>query len=137
MLYPLVEIVRLEDNYPEGTFGALLISGVLFCFTLEPPDLGNARNISCIPPGQYECNRYVSLNQGTTYEICNVPNRSNVLFHAGNVVKDTEGCVLLGETQGKLRGNRAILNSGKTFTNFLNIMQPYDKFKLTIKEAWA
>lgn len=136
MMFPYVEIIRLEDNFTQGAFGAMMINGEVFCWTLEPPEYDNLKNFACIPPGQYECRRVVSPRFGTTYEICNVPGRSLIRFHAGNVVDDTHGCVLLGETQGKLRGDRAILNSGKTFLNFMNTMQSYEKFKLTIKEAW-
>lgn len=137
MILPCLDIIRLEDNFHRGTFGALLIAREVFCWTLEPPEFGNMKSFACIPAGQYECQRVVSPKFGTTYEICNVPYREHVLFHAGNVVQDTTACVLLAETQGKLRGNRAILNSGKTFTTFLNTMQPYEKFQLTIKEGWA
>ena len=137
MILPVVTIVRLEDSFQYGVFGTLLIGKEFFCITLEPPEYENKRNISCIPAGQYECERIMSPKFGTTYEICNIPDRDSVLFHAGNVVKDTIGCVLLAEHLGKLKGNRAILNSGRTFTEFLNVMQPYPKFNLTIREMWA
>ena len=137
MILPHIEIIRIEDNFQFGTFGVLLIQTEIFCVTLEPHEFSNKRNISCIPPGNYECERTVSLSFGTTYEINNIPDRDNVLFHAGNEVEDTEGCVIVAEKFGKLKGNRAVLNSGKTFTEFMNTMHPYEKFRLTIKEAWA
>lgn len=136
MIKPHLEIIRVEDSFQSGVFGMLLIGTEAFCMTLEPHEWGNVRNVSCVPPGQYECVRIISPKFGTTYEICNVPNRSHVLFHPGNRVEDTEGCVLLAEKLGKLRGDRAILNSGKTFMNFMNTMQSYPEFKLTIKEAY-
>jgi len=137
MILPTLTIVRLEDSFKYGVFGVLLIGKEFFCITLEPPEYENKRNFACIPPGQYECERVVSPKFGTTYEICYIPGRDAILFHAGNVVKDTSGCVILAERLGKLKGNRAILNSGKTFTDFLNVMQPHPKFDLTIKENWA
>jgi len=136
MINPYLEIYRLEDNFEYGVFGVLLINSEIFCVTLEPHDFANKPNISCIPSGQYECERIVSPKVGATYEICNIPDRDDVLFHAGNVIKDTEGCVILAEKFGKLRGDRAVLNSGKTFLNFLNVMLPYKQFKLRIKEVW-
>jgi len=137
MIKPHIEIIRVEDNYQYGVFGVMLIGNETFCMTLEPPEFENKKNFSCIPAGQYECVRIVSPKFGTTYEILNVPDRDDVLFHSGNRVEDTTGCVCLAEKLGKLKGDRAILNSGKTFTNFLNKMQSYPKFNLTIKEAWA
>jgi len=136
MILPNLKIVRVEDSFKYGVFGVLLIGGETFCMTLEPPEFENKKNFACIPTGQYECIRIMS-RFGTTYEILNIPDRNEVLFHPGNRVEDTEGCVLLGEKLGKLKGDRAILNSGKTFTTFLNTMQSYPEFKLTIKEEWA
>jgi len=136
MIKPCLKIIRAEDSYQYGTFGILLIGNETFCMTLEPPEFENMKNISCIPAGQYECVRIMS-RFGTTYEITNIPNRTEVLFHAGNRVKDTEGCICLAEKIGKLKGDRAILNSGQTFIDFMNKMQSYPEFRLTIKEAWA
>lgn len=138
MILPHIEIIRLEDNFPQGTLGALLIATRVFCWTLEPPIYDNKKNFACIPAGQYECKKKISQKfNRTVYEICNVPDRDLVEFHPGNTVQDTIGCVLLGETIGKLSGNRAVLNSGYTFTNFMNTLVYYDNLKLTIKEAWA
>lgn len=136
MLLPHVEIVRLEDAFPVGTFGSMLISSVYFCMTLEPPEFGNKKNVACIPPGQYECEKVVSQKFGTTYEICNIPGRDLVRFHSGFKVMDTRGCVILGRWID--RKNDAIMDSKATFTKFLNTVEnPHDKFRLTIKEAWA
>jgi len=132
-----VEIIRFEDSYQYGVFGVLLIGTEAFCMTLEPPEFENKKNFSCIPAGQYECVRIMSPNFGTTYEICNIQNRDHVVFHPGNKVEDTKGCPCLAEKLGKLKGDRAILNSGKTFRDFMNKMQSYPEFRLTIKEAWA
>ena len=133
---PLITIVRLEDNFQYGMFGVLLIQTEVFCVTLEPFEYGNRPFISCIPAGCYECERKVSFNHGTTYEIQNVPGRDDVLLHKGNKIEDTEGCVILAEKFGKLQGNRAILNSGSTFIRFMNEMNPYKNFNLIIKEIW-
>lgn len=137
MIKPVITIIRVEDSYQYGVFGILLIGGEVFCMTLEPPEFENKKNFACIPPGQYECVRILSPKFGTTYEILNIPDRNDVLFHPGNRVEDTIGCICLAEKLGKLRGDRAILNSGKTYTNFLNTMQSYPEFKLTIKESWS
>lgn len=113
-----LKIIRVEES-DQGTFGVMLINDVAFCVTLEPPDKDNQRDMSSIPPGAYTCRRVQSPRHGTTFEITHVPNRSHILFHAGNVVGHTKGCILLGQYFGKLRGERAVLNSGNTFRQFM------------------
>ena len=131
---PIVEILRIETCLSYGTFGILRIQKEAFCVTLEPPNFGNMQNVSCIPAGQYKCNRFRSAKFGDTFEIAHVPNRSGILFHAGNAVKETEGCVLLAQYFGKLRGDRAVLNSGLTFKMFMDRMAGVDSFSLTVAE---
>ncbi len=133
---PIVEIIRLEEHETYGTFGALRINKEVFCVTLEPSDELNARRISSIPAQQYNCQRHHSPRFGETFQVTRVPERSNVLFHGGNLAKHTEGCILLAEHYGKLKGERAVLNSGKTFTRFMSIMAGIDEFHLTIHERY-
>lgn len=130
----MLKIVRLEEA-DDGTFGALLIDNHVFCVTLEPPDFDNRQNISNIPPDKYICRRVDSPKYGETFEITYVPNRSHVLFHAGNIVKHTKGCILLARKWGVLSGNRAILNSGETFKNFMIKMTGTDECELEIIEV--
>jgi len=126
-------LIRLEKS-DQGTVGVLRLDGQAFCCTLEPPDRGNRQNISCIPCGKYTAIRKVSPKYGDTFEITGIPNRSHVLFHAGNLVKHTKGCVLLGQYFGKLKGNRAVLNSGHTFQAFMEQVEDASSFELEIKE---
>lgn len=141
-LIPTIRLIRVEENYDHGTFGVLLINSQLFSWTLEPKDEENKSNISSIPAQQYECKRYSSPKYPDTFEITNVPDRFNVLFHSGNTDDDTAGCILLGNTIGKLKGNRAILNSGNTFNEFRSTMKDMldlcksDSFHLTIVEKF-
>ena len=134
--YPVVEIVRLEENESYGTFGVLRIQKQVFCVTLEPADRFNMPEVSCIPAQQYVCRRHVSNRFGETFMVTNVPGRTGILFHPGNEVEDTAGCILLAEHYGKLHGDRAILNSGKTFKRFMEVMKGFDKFHLTILECY-
>lgn len=127
------KLIRLEQS-EQGTLGALMVDGSLFCCTLELPDRGNATNISRIPAGDYICSRVKSPKFGETFEILDVPGRSHVLFHAGNTHVDTHGCVLLGQYWGKLSGDRAILNSGQTFKSFMVNLANENDFKLSIEE---
>ena len=134
-LIPTVRLTRLEES-PQGTFGVLTICSQVFCVTLECPDKLNECNISSIPAQQYQCIRIHSPQFGETFEIVDVPGRSHVLFHAGNVAKHTEGCVILAQYFGKLYGDRAVLNSGNTFRKFMETMKDIDIFNLTIIEYY-
>ncbi len=127
-----VKLYRLEQSVRHGTFGVLLIDGKSFCVTLEPPDQDNQSNISSIPAGEYNCVRYDSPKYGDTFQILYVPNRDFILFHSGNVVEHTKGCVLLGQYFDKLSGERAVLNSGKTFRRFMRLLEGFSEFQLTL-----
>jgi len=127
----IVEIIRLEES-EQGTIGVIKIDKEVFCFSLEPSDLLNKPNESCIPTGQYLCTRIVSPKFGETFEVVGVPDRKNILFHKGNTKADTMGCIILGQTVDKLKGQRAVLNSGATFEKFMQIMTDEQVFHLTI-----
>ncbi len=138
MLLPIIELLRVEEDDRYGTFGILRIAKQLFCVTLEPSDRLNAPNISSIPAQQYICRRVNSPKFGQTFEITNIPGRSHVLFHPGNRIDDTLGCVILAQHVGKLRGNRAVLNSGATFEAFMGLMkrEGITEFHFTVKEEY-
>ncbi|MHA1379295.1 MAG: DUF5675 family protein [Candidatus Helarchaeota archaeon] len=131
-----LDLLRIEKT-DQGTIGVLLIDKIAFCATLEPEDLNNQENISCIPEGSYICERVNSPKYGNTFEVKNVPNRNHILIHSGNTEDHTMGCILLGQYFGKLRGSRAVLNSGATFKRFLKGMKikEIDSFKLNIKDV--
>lgn len=134
-LIPTVRLIRLEES-SQGTFGVLVICSQVFCVTLELPDRLNASNISSIPAQQYMCKKAESPRFGKTFEIYDVPSRSLILFHAGNLVSSSRGCIILAQYFGKLYGDRAVLNSGDTFKSFMEIMKDVEAFHLTIKEIY-
>jgi len=128
----LCRLVRLEKS-GQGILGVLIIADQIFSFTLEP-DV-NSQGKPYIPQGSYSCERFNGEKWKNTFEI-KVPGRSCILFHAGNVEADSEGCVLLGSTVGKLRGNRAVLNSGETFRQFQERTKKDKEMKLFIEDRW-
>ena len=128
-----VRIIRIEQG-AEGTFGVVTIDGVAFCVSLELPWRNNQEDISCIPAGQYYCQRHNSPRFGDTFLVLDVEDRDDILFHPGNWVTDTEGCLLLGQYWDKMRGDRAIKNSGKTFERFIMQFRYEYIFDLEITE---
>ena len=125
-------IIRLERG-DEGTFGVLLLRDKCYCATLELPWLNNADNVSCIPNGRYTCIKHNSPTHGQVWQLNDVPERDNVQIHAGNTMSDTLGCILLGQYFGKLRGGRAVLNSGATYRKFMQVTRHADELDLTIE----
>lgn len=91
-----VRLVRTVAT-SEGTKGLLYVPGIDNPYhTMENPWLNNIRKDSCIPTGTYTCKPVVSPRFGKTIEVTDVPNRSHILFHAGNSPADTDGCILIG-----------------------------------------
>jgi len=135
-MIPITRIVRVEENFQYGTFGTFLINAEVFCVTLEPADLLNRSDVSCIPEQQYICRRVISPSHGETFEVMNVPAREHILFHSGNLKKHTHGCIITAQHFGKLKvadaEARAVLNSGATFKKFMEFMKDYDSFHLTV-----
>jgi len=81
---------------------------------LERPWLDNRNNVSCIPPGDYECDFMARSGSGkyrNVYWLRSVPGRSGILMHSGNVVDHTLGCLIIGMRRGNLGGKPAVLNS--------------------------
>jgi len=129
----LTRILALPDH---GTFGALVLDGQPFCVTLEPYHRFNESGKSCIPEGQYIGVPYNSPRFGAVYLLADTAGREMIEFHPGNSDDDTRGCILLAECYGKLTGEKyAILNSGKTFKNFIKQLDGCKLF-LTISSAY-
>ena len=129
-----IRLIRVEKSN-QGTLGVWLLNGHAFCCTLEPPDRNNKKNESCIPCGNYAALRKQSPRYGDTFEITGVPNRTHILIHPGNVVDHTKGCILLGQYFGKLKAQRAVLNSGMIFKRFMEMAGATSTFELEIREA--
>lgn len=78
------------------TFGVMIHDDIPICVTIERPWIFNKKDISCIPTGTYKCIPHTGEKFKDVWEITNVPGRTNILFHAGNTVDDTHGCILVG-----------------------------------------
>lgn len=131
---PVVTIKRIY-NLPDGTFGIIDIDREPFAFTLELPYRNNEREISSIPRGAYDIERWKSPTFGETFKVC-VQFRDNILFHPANLIQELKGCVALGKQIGKLNGGLAILQSKAAFSEFLDKMRWYKKGRLIVEERY-
>jgi len=109
-----IQIIREKHELPDATLGIMYRDGEAICATLELPWLSNQRKISCIPKGIYKTGRFKSPRNGEVFQLRDVPNRTAIQIHSGNIVDDIEGCILVGRTHGTLYGKRAVLNSRNT-----------------------
>lgn len=129
----VLELIRVGQS-DLGTFGVLRAGAVPFALTLEPPWVGNEAFRSCIPPGHYVCRRIHSPRFGWTYEICHVQDRSAVLFHAGNDLGDTQGCILVGEEFAGSWAAPLLASSRRGFEGFLALLDGRPSFELLIHD---
>ena len=84
-------------SYDDCTIGRLEY-GDFRCVTVELPWLGNEKNISCIPAGTYEAEKYQSPKHGNVVLFKNVVSRSMIEIHAGNYTRQIQGCILVGKS---------------------------------------
>lgn len=115
-----------------GTRGVLFYDNERIAHTLENPWLNNQRQISCIPVGEYRVRSYSSEKYPDHWILENVESRSYILIHEGNTVKDTLGCILVGDTISQHNNKPAIRNSKRTLNNLKNILP--NSFILKIEE---
>lgn len=124
--------IKRVSIIPKCTLGVLMDElQIPICVTLENPWIDNKPMVSCIPSGQYICNVIDSPKYGKSFEVKEVPNRTHILFHKGNIEKNTKGCILLGQYFGFYKGEPAVLNSTKTVEYFHSLMNG-EAFKLNI-----
>lgn len=106
----------------QGTPGVVVHAGQPVCYMLELPDRDNRANISRIPPGRYRVKYLRRSGSGKyrdVYHVIDVPGRTGILAHGGNVAGDKAkgyrthswGCLLPATRLGKLYGQLAGLAS--------------------------
>lgn len=86
------------------TIGRLFIDDHFYCDTLEPTN-------RMVKSGTYE----VKVTYSPRFKrdlpiLCNVPGRDGIRIHSGNVFRDSQGCILVGDQVGeefKLMASRA------------------------------
>ena len=129
------------------TIGKMYVDGEYVCDTLEDKDRGLTSMMSvaqicgvkvhgetAIPTGRYLVDmktvspRFGGRAQyqfckGRLPRLCNTPGYQGVLIHIGNTVRDTDGCILVGEN--KAVGQ--VLNSTATFKKVYAMLKAADE----------
>lgn len=132
-------ILERIASLPFGMFGRIDF-GEKTLYTVEREWKNNERMISCIPNGIYTCKRGF-FNRGgyETIEICDVPDRSHILFHIANFPRELNGCIGLGESIGIITTVRGpelgVINSRVAFNYFCDKMLSLTPFKLIIRTS--
>ena len=123
-----------QPSTDQGTFGELTDAlGNVLADTVELPWRDNDHDTSCIPDGSYTVIPHNSAAHPNTWEIANVPNRTGILIHEGNTMRDVLGCVAVGTGRGTVNGLPAVLASKSTLTKLRYELPP--SFKLVV--AWT
>ena len=129
----LMEVIRVTYT-GKSTIGVLYVNEVEECYTLEDNDrLGKGKKKikggTAIPEGTYN----VKITHSKKFRrklpiIQNVPGFRGIRIHPGNTDKDTEGCLLVGET----RGRDFIGRSRKAFNKLFKKIEAAQKAKNNI-----
>lgn len=102
---PLKIEIRREIYTGKSTIGRLFLNGEFECYTLEDCARGEATKVpgaTSIPAGTYRLaitfsNRF----QRQLPQLLQVPGFEGIRIHPGNTDADTEGCILVGQTQAE------------------------------------
>lgn len=134
-------VIHLQRDYKDDcTLGKITFPNGFSLYTLELPWKENKQLISCIPEGMYQIRMrhsgVVSRSTGgeytTGWEVTDVDDRTYIMIHPGNTVKDFLGCIGVGLTVGKLGGKDAVLSSRVAFRKFMKEASSKDVWYLSI-----
>ena len=108
-----VRLVRFGE-YGGATIGMLGVDGFPQFASLEPPNK-YPNKPSCIPPGDYRMVlEYSPKFRRELWEVKHVPGFSEVKIHAGNHLRDTQACPLVGLSVVRLADGPPMLISSQS-----------------------
>lgn len=135
---PKMFFLRRILSNKDVTQGVFMDEHRSYFLTLELPWKGNEPFKSCIPVGFYTIKRGLyKPKHGDPYEsyyLENVRGRTGIWFHVGNIVDDTDGCILTGSYFGVYEGKPAVLHSRIAHELFMESLKEYNELMLLITE---
>lgn len=121
-------LVQRQVKTDKSLSGSMYIAGAFECFTLERTD-GEGKGH--IPAGEYSLIIDVSKRFGRRMpHILDVSGFEGVRIHSGNTAADTEGCILIGQTNDK----DFVGQSKIAFENFFRKIDGQDYITIEIKD---
>lgn len=86
----------------KGTIGSITLGNIMtennntrkVLTTLEPPNLNNRKNESCIPEGEYTIHRD-NTGRHRWWRFEKVKGRTNIEIHEGLNPQDSAGCIIM------------------------------------------
>ena len=91
-----------------------------------------------IPPGTYTCVRGPHRLHGmtedfSTFEVTGVEGHEGILFHWGNFNRDSEGCILVGQSKTTQSDNSEMITGSRlAFASLMALQAGVDEFTLTV-----
>lgn len=130
-------ILIRHDRTPFYTLGTLIVQAgnmrEVEIDTLELPWKMNQRNISCIPEGVYQAEKYESEKHGKCFHVKDVENRTGILIHPANFVRELRGCIAPGLSHADIDQDGIIdVTSSRKAMDILLEKLP-DKFELEVR----
>lgn len=128
-----ITLLRDLDASNEATLGKMRLEWLKThpdIYTLELLR-GTGGSGSCITQGLYNCIPHDSPKHPHTWQLLNVPNRTEILIHNGNYLKDTEGCILVGFT---IDDDKPMVGRSVDALNYLREVIGSDNFSIEIKD---
>jgi hypothetical protein len=123
-----LKLIR-DERGADYTYGKLYINDNYFCETIEDEERAQkVMHETAIPKGTYK----IILNFSNRFQqrmplLLNVPNFSGIRIHTGNTDDDSSGCIILGRTRGRLKGQPAVLESRVVFNELMVRLTAADK----------
>lgn len=133
-----LKLIRYVNHHNKSTMGILYIDGEFQCYTLENPFRFTKMDTeSRVPEGTYALKKREELSPMTEryrskypwfdyhIEVQDVPDFEYIYFHVGNQRRNTDGCILVGETADA--GNQFIGKSVNAFERlYKRISEAFD-----------